>query len=170
MWSHGRQAPPVMAGGMISIDAATLHGEGSPSSELGDDAIAGPSAHAQHKADLHQMCHGRRGWTPHKAAGSWNGWREDVTVERCGGARAWCGCWERDGCSYCQASCCCSSVVAAASIFANDYCLGWMQLQNQAKTMRQQVAATAAAAGAVQQLAEGGETAAANCTAAAPAR
>jgi hypothetical protein len=66
MWSHGRQAPPVMAGGMISIGAATLHGEGSPPSELGDDAIAGPSAHAQYKADLHQMCHGRRGWTPRK--------------------------------------------------------------------------------------------------------
>jgi hypothetical protein len=61
-------------------------------------------------------------------------------------------------------------VVAAASIFANDYCLGWMQLQNQAKTMRQQVAATAAAAGAAEQLTEGGETAAANCTAAAPAQ
>jgi hypothetical protein len=61
-------------------------------------------------------------------------------------------------------------VVAAASLFANDYCLGWMQLQNQAKTMRQQVAAIAAAAGAVQQLAEAEETAAANCTAAAPAR
>jgi hypothetical protein len=86
----------VMAGGMISIGAATLHGDGSPPSELGDDAIARPSAHAQHKADLHQMCHGRRGWTPHKAVGSWNGWREDITADRCGGARAWCG-WLGEG-------------------------------------------------------------------------
>jgi hypothetical protein len=47
------------------------------------------------------------------------------------------GGWERDGCSYCQASCCCSSVVAAAYHCANDYCLGCMQLQNQAKGSRQ---------------------------------
>jgi hypothetical protein len=45
-------------------------------------------------------------------------------------------------------------VVTAVYHYANDYCLGCMQLLNQAKAMRQQVVATAAAA--AQQVTEEG--------------
>jgi hypothetical protein len=75
------------------------------------------------------------------------------------------GGWERDGCSSCQASCCCSSVAVAVIYHqAIDYCLGCLQLLNQAKAMRQQVSATAAAAAQQQwdKVTEEGKSAAAD--------
>jgi hypothetical protein len=59
-------SPSTGGGGAVCAAARGLHAEKSPPYELGD-AIAGPSAPEYHKADMHQVCHGRRGRTPRKA-------------------------------------------------------------------------------------------------------